>query len=64
MPSQAGKQTIAIDILPNISKSTGNQAMKFGQLTEYTVTLEIFFFKIIQETGRLVPGLFFIHAQY
>ena len=34
MTSQPGKQTIAIQILPNISRSKGNQAMKFGQLKE------------------------------
>ena len=32
MTSQPGKQTIAIHTLPNISRSNGNQAMKFGQL--------------------------------
>ena len=35
MTSQPGLQTIAIHILPNISKSKGNQTMKFGQLIEY-----------------------------
>ena len=34
MTSQPGLQTIAINILPNISQSKGNQTMKFGQLTE------------------------------
>ena len=33
--SQPGKQTITIHKLPNISRSKGNQAMKFGQETEY-----------------------------
>ena len=33
--SQPGLQTIAIHILPNISESKGNQAMKFGQLIEH-----------------------------
>ena len=37
MTSQTGKQTIAIHILPNISRSKGNQAMKFGQLIEYNM---------------------------
>ena len=37
MTSQPGLQTIAIHILPNISKSKGNQAMKFGQLIEYNM---------------------------
>ena len=35
MTSQLTKQTIAIHILTNISKSKGNRAMKFGQLIEY-----------------------------
>ena len=43
--SKPSLQTIAIHILPNISQSKGNQAMKFGQLIEYM-------------TGRLVPDLF------
>ena len=34
MISQPGKQTIAIHILLNISRSKGNQTMKFGQLIE------------------------------
>ena len=37
MTSQPGQQTIAIHILPNISKSKGNQAMKLGQLIEYNM---------------------------
>ena len=32
---QPGKQIIAMHILPNISKSKGNQTMKVGQLIEY-----------------------------
>ena len=35
MTTKPGLQTIAIHILPNISKSKGNQTMKFGQLIEY-----------------------------
>ena len=34
MTSQPGKQTIAIHMLPNISRSKGNQTMRFGQLIE------------------------------
>ena len=37
MTSQPGKQTIAILILPNISRNKGNQTMKFGQLVEYNM---------------------------
>ena len=35
MTSKPRKQKIAIHILPNISRSTSNQTMKFGQLLEY-----------------------------
>ena len=35
MTSQPPLQTIAIDVLPNISLNKGKQAMKFGQLIEY-----------------------------
>ena len=35
MTSQPGKQTAAIHILPNISRSKGNQTKKFGQLIEH-----------------------------
>ena len=35
MASQPGLQTVAIHILSSISKSKGNQTMKFGQLIEY-----------------------------
>ena len=37
MKSQPAEQTIAIHTLPNISRSKGNQAMKFGQLIEYNM---------------------------
>ena len=37
MTSQPDYQTIAIHILPNISRSKGKQAMKFGQLIECNV---------------------------
>ena len=42
MTSQPGLQTI--HILPNISQSKCNKAMKFGQLKQ-NITKEIFFFK-------------------
>ena len=37
MAPQPGKQTIAIHILPNISRSKGNQKIKFGQLIKYNM---------------------------
>ena len=39
LTSQPCSQTIAIHILPNISRSKGNQAMKFGQLIEYNMNI-------------------------
>ena len=37
MTSQPRMQKIAMHILPNISRSNGNQTMKFGQLIEYNM---------------------------
>ena len=37
MTLQPGKQTIAMHLLPNISRSKGNQTMKYGQLIEYNM---------------------------
>ena len=65
MTSQPGLQAIAIQILPNISQSKGNQTMKFGQLTEYNKR-NIFLQKLWGETEveRLLPDplLFFEKA--
>ena len=44
MTSKPGEQTIAVHILPNISRSKDIQAMKLGQLIEY-IKKNIFFFK-------------------
>ena len=38
MMPQPDKQTIAIHILSNISRSKGNQTMRFGQLIEYNMS--------------------------
>ena len=37
MTSHPGYQIILINILPNISRSKGNQTMEFGQLIKYNV---------------------------
>ena len=37
LTSQNGKETIRINILPDISRSKGNQTMKFGQVIEYNL---------------------------
>ena len=48
MTSQPGVQTIAIQILPNISQSKVNQTMKFGQVIEYNMR-NIFLQKICRK---------------
>ena len=58
MTSQPGLQTTAIQIMANISKSKGNQSMKFGQLIEYNKR-NIFFKNYAENEGRrLVADLF------
>ena len=37
MTSQPGYQTTAVHVLANISRSKGNQTMKFGQLIEHNM---------------------------
>ena len=55
MTSQPGKQTIAFHILPNISRSKGNHAMKLGQLIEYNMR-NIFVEKsFTKSTGETIP---------
>ena len=52
------QQTIAIHILPNISRSRGNQTMKFDQLIEYNMR-KIFLEKPYTKHGReTIPRLF------
>ena len=58
MTSQPRKQTSAIHILPNISRSKGNQTMKFGQLIEYSMR-NIFLEKsYIKYGGETIPRPF------
>ena len=48
--TQTGQQIIAIHKFPNISRSKGNQTMKFGQLLEYkmrNISLKIPYTKCI-----------------
>ena len=58
MTSQPGEQTVTIHLLPNISQSKDNQAMKFGQLTEYKETNFFFKYHTENEVGGLVLNLF------
>ena len=58
MTSQSGQQTIVIHILPNMSRSKGNQTMKFDRFLEYNMTnmfLEKSYAKYGEETS---PRLF------
>ena len=58
MTSQPGSQTISMYILTIISRSKGNQAMKFDQLIEYNVR-NIFLEKsYIKCGGDVIPTLF------
>ena len=58
MTSQPGKQTIAIHILPNISRSKGNQTNKFGQLIEH-IMRNIFLEKsYAKHGGENIPSPF------
>ena len=58
LTSQPREQTIVIYILPNISRSKGNQTMKFGQLIEYNMR-NIFLEKSYSECdGETSPKLF------
>ena len=50
MASQARQQIITIHIFPNISRSKGNQIVKFGQLIEYN-TKNIFLEKSCTKCG-------------
>ena len=45
--------------MPNISQSKSNQTIKFGQLIEYNKKIFLFKNNAENETGRLVPDLFF-----
>ena len=51
MMSQPGLQTISIHIIPNVSQSKYNQAMKFGQLIEYNKR-NIFLQKLYGKWGK------------
>ena len=51
MTSQPGQRTIAIEILPNLLWSKGNQAMKLGKSIEYSKR-NIILQKISRKWGR------------
>ena len=61
MTSYTGKQIIEINILPNISRSKGNLAIKFGQLIDYNVRnifLQISCRKLGRKTSSIPLSVF------
>ena len=56
--SQPGLQTIAIHIFTNISRSKGNQVMKFGQLREYIMRNSFLENHTQNIVEKLFPGHF------
>ena len=62
MTSHTGKQVIIIHILPNISRSKGNQAIKFSHLIAYkarNIFLQKSCMKCDRETSATPPFFFF-----
>ena len=58
MTSQPGKQTIAIHILSNISRSKSNRTMKFGQLIECNMRNIFLKTRLRNVLKRLFPNPF------
>ena len=58
---QPGKQTIAIHILPNISRSKDNQTMKFGQLIECNMRSTFLEKSYIKYGRESIPDLSLTH---
>ena len=58
MTLKLGYQTIVIHILPNISRSKGNQTMKFGQLTECNMRNVFLENRTQNVVDKLVPDPF------
>ena len=60
MTSQTGQQIITIHILPNISRSKDNQAMKFVDIIEFNVK-NIFLERSCKKGGKEISlDLFFL----
>ena len=63
MTPETWKQMIKIHILPSISRSKDNQAMKFRQLIEYKVRNSFVQKSLKSDVGRLVPDLFVLFKE-
>ena len=55
MTSQSGEQSIAIHVLPNISRIKGNHAMKSGQLIEYHMRNIFLENSYTERVGETIP---------
>ena len=60
MASQPGKQTMVMQILPNISRIKGNQTIKFRHIIEYNVRIFLFKSYTENEVGRLASRALFV----
>ena len=63
MTSQHGEQTIAVDMLLNISRNKGIQTINFVQLIKYNFSRKTFFLKNHTQNvvEKLFPGAFLKH---
>ena len=59
MTSQIGQQTITIHILFNISRSNGNQNVKFTELIEYRIKYLFLEKSNTSSGGEASPGPFY-----
>ena len=59
MTSQPDKQTITIYTLPNISRSKGNQTIKFGKLIKYNKSKNFLEQSYKKRRGETIPRFFF-----
>ena len=59
MTPQSGSKTITIHILFNISRSKGKETLKVDELIEHNKRNIFLLLSSENETGRLIPELFF-----
>ena len=58
MMPQPRKQAIPMHILPNISRSKGNQKMRYGQLIKYNMRKNFLEKSYTKYGGETIPRLF------
>ena len=59
MTSQPDKQTVTIYTLPNISRSKGNQTIKFDKLIKYNNSKNFLEQSYKNRSGETIPRFFF-----